>query len=314
MDGPTYARWKDAFARESICVAAEQRPLYASRMERTPSVMVPRWHASRSRAVLGALARPVFRVLNRPSLAWIGRAAYDFALRANGIAINFPGRRGLTAAEEAFLGRIAPTLANGVVLDVGANSGSYAAELRRVAPDARILAFEPHPRTFEQLRARLEGCRVEMNQIALGEEEGAMELYDFADADGSTQASLSRASVGLYTNDVVAHPVAVKTLDGILAENRIDRVALLKVDTEGFDIKVLRGGRAAIDAKRIALIQFEFIAANVATRTTMRDFFDALPGYRISRLCLNGEELPLEYSVKRCEIPISQNLVARPLP
>lgn len=283
-------------------------------MDPVQSNLVPRWRPRRSRSVLAAFAYPVVRVLNRPSLAWFGRAAYDFALRANGIAINFPGRHGLTAGEEAFLARVAPSLAGGVVLDVGANSGSYAAEVRRLAPQARILAFEPHPATFARLRQRLEGAAVETHQLALGEEAGRMELHDFADADGSTQASLSQASVGLYSSDIVSHPVTVTTLDAVLAEHRIDRVALLKVDTEGFDAKVLRGGRQAILERRIALIQFEFIGANVATRTTMRDFFDALPGYRISRLCLNGAEWPLEYSVKRCEIPVNQNLIARPLP
>jgi hypothetical protein len=44
----------------------------------------------------------------------------------------------------------------------------------------------------------------------------------------------------------------------------------------------------------------------------MRDFFAALPGYRLHRLCLNGELLPLpDYDVKTCEIFVTQNLVAR---
>lgn len=277
------------------------------------STVVARWRPSRMRSFAATLAYPVFRILNRPSLAWFGRAAYDFALRANGIAINFKGRHGLTAGEEAFLARIAPGLAGGVALDVGANSGSYAAELRRLAPTARIMAFEPHPKTYRELADRLAGAGVETFQCALGDRPGRMELYDFASADGSTQASLSRDSVGLYTHDVVAHPVSVTTVDDFLAEHGIPRVALLKIDTEGFDIAVLRGAREAIAAKRISLIQFEFIGANIATRTTMRDFFDALPGYSVARLCLNGQELPLEYTVKRCEIPVNQNLIARPM-
>jgi hypothetical protein len=87
------------------------------------SVRTARWQASRARSLLAALGQPVFRLLNRPSMAWFGRAAYDFALRANGMAINFPGRHGLTAAEEAFLARNAGALAGGVAIDVGANAG-----------------------------------------------------------------------------------------------------------------------------------------------------------------------------------------------
>ncbi len=175
-----------------------------------------------------------------------------------------------------------------------------------------IRALEPHPRTFATLRQRLEGTRVEALNLALGDTSGRLDLHDFAEGDGSTQASLSREAVALYGGSQVSHPVMVETLDGFLAARGIARIALLKVDTEGFDLNVLRGAREAIGARRLAAIQFEFIAANIATGVRMRDFYEVLEGYRIHRLCLNGALLPLDYSPKRCEIYISQNLVALP--
>ena len=88
---------------------------------------------------------------------------------------------------------------------------------------------------------------------------------------------------------------------------------MLKIDTEGHDLDVLRGARQAIARRAIKLIQFEFIPANVATRVFMRDFFNALAGYRLHRLCLNGDLLPLgNYDVKRCEVFVTHNLVAIP--
>ncbi|WP_207540444.1 FkbM family methyltransferase [Sabulicella rubraurantiaca] len=273
-----------------------------------------RWQPSRGRDLLARVAYPVFWLLNRPSMAWFGRAAYDFALRCNGIAINFRGRHGLSAAEEAFLARIAPEIGEGTALDVGANTGAYAIALRRLAPQARILAFEPHPATRATLEDRLAGAGVEIHAAALGDTVGEASLFDFASADGSTQASLSRDSVALYESEVVEHPVVATTLDHFLDAQGIGDVAFLKVDTEGHDLHVLRGARESIARRRFRVIQFEFIGANIATGVTMRDFFDALPGYRISRLCLNGGEMPLDpYSVKRCEIFVNHNLIARPI-
>ena len=270
-----------------------------------------RWTGGRGARIQAALLRPLVRILNRPSAAWIGRALYDIALRANGIAIGFEGRHDLSEAEENFLTRMASRIDGGVVLDVGANHGAYARMVARVAPRAEIHAFEPHPRTFTALQARSPGIRAV--NLAMGEQSGELELYDFAEEDGSTQASLSREAVALFDSRVVTHRVTCTTLDGYLAENRIERVSLLKIDTEGFDLSVLRGARDAIASRRISLIQFEFIPANIATRVTMRDFFDALPGYEIYRLCLNGDLLPLRpYDVKRCEIYVTQNLIARP--
>jgi FkbM family methyltransferase len=263
--------------------------------------------------LLEALAYPLVRAINRPSGAWLGRAIYDFALRCNGIAITHAGRHGLTAAEEAFLLRHKAALQGGVLVDVGANVGTYSRFLHRLAPRARILAFEPHPATFARLERNLRGLPAEAFALALGEQGGMLDLYDFAAADGSTQASLSRAAVDLFSADIVAHRVGCARLDDVLRDAGVDRVALLKIDTEGHDLAVLRGAETAIRDRRIGLIQLEFVPANIATRVTMRDIFAALPGYDIFRLCMNGALLPLgPYDVKRCEIYVTQNLVARP--
>ncbi|MFC0406750.1 FkbM family methyltransferase [Roseomonas elaeocarpi] len=279
----------------------------------TSPVRTPVWQNSLMRQLAASAAYPLLWAINRPSAAWLGRAIYDFALRCNGIAINFKGRHGLNVAEERFLRSMAGRLQGGVLFDVGANYGSYADYLARLAPTARIHAFEPHPRTFERLSRHLSGRSVTLVQTALSDQRGELELFDFADGDGSTQASLSRDAVDMFADRVVRHVIECTTLDAYLEQAGIDRVDFLKIDTEGFDLNVLKGAERAIRDRRIGMIQFEFIPANIATRATMRDFFTALPGYEIYRLCLNGALLPLSpYDVKRCEIYVTQNLIAFP--
>jgi len=280
---------------------------------RNAAVRTVLWRETRLRRFLGAIAYPLVRLINRPSAAWLGQAIYDFALRCNGIAINFRGRHGLTIPEEAFLHRHVAALQGSVLLDVGANVGAYSALLRQLAPTARIIAFEPHPRSFATLQRALGETSIELMQMAIATTNGVLDLHDFAAADGSTQASLSRDAVELFAAETVAHRVTCRSLDDLLPELGISEVALLKIDTEGFDLAVLQGAAQAIREKRLRMIQFEFIPANIATRVTMRDIFAALPGYRISRLCLNGDLLPLDaYDVKRCEIYVTQNLIAQP--
>jgi hypothetical protein len=66
-------------------------------------------------------------------------------------------------------------------------------------------------------------------------------------------------------------------------------------------------------AVSLGTIQFEFIPANIITKTRMRDFMALLSGYRLHRICLNGELIPLApYDVKRCEVYVMQNLIALP--
>jgi FkbM family methyltransferase len=171
------------------------------------------WRDSPAKRVAAALMLPLIYVINRPALSWFGRGCYDLALRFNGIAINFKGRHGLTLGEERFLGRRLRANERGVLLDVGANSGAYTRRLFVLCPSARIFAFEPHPVTFAKLAASTTKNNVELLNCAVGAAVGRLSLYDFADADGSTQASLSRDAVGLFSEHVVVHEVDSITLD-----------------------------------------------------------------------------------------------------
>jgi FkbM family methyltransferase len=277
-------------------------------------VHIERWQPSRTRSFLEAMAYPLAYALNRPRFRGAGQLLLELALRCNGIGVSRPGRQGLTAAEESFLQGAASRFGEGVVLDVGANVGAFAALVRRLAPKAAVTAFEPHPRTFSHLATTAARSGFEAVNAALSDSAGTTVLHDFADADGSTQASLDPEAVTLHGGGkVVTHEVQCLTLD-LLAEQRgWDRIAFLKIDTEGFDLNVLRGARRLLAEQRIAIIQFEFIPSNIVRKVTMMDFFDVLEGYAINRLCLNGALLPLTpYSVKHCEIFAVQNLIALP--
>ena len=248
-------------------------------------------------------------------MAWFGDFVYDFALRCNGIAITFQGKAGLTRAEEHFLHQNRTKFQGGILFDVGANHGACARLLCTIAPTARILAFEPHPASFAILRERMAGMpSVSLINKAVGDTIGPLTLYDFRVGDGSTQASLRESAVAFYSDDIVAHAVDCTTIDDFMAESGIDRIDFLKIDTEGHDLSVLKGARLALRDRKIGMIQFEFIPANIATGASMHGFFEVLDGYRISRLCLNGGLRPLEpYDVKRCEIYVTHNLIATPL-
>lgn len=277
-------------------------------------ITLDRWRPSRLRAAMESLAAPAVYLLNRPSLAPISRLLFEFALRCNGIGNNATGPSGLARGEERFLRRVAGGLRTATVLDVGANAGDYARHVRTLAPKARIIAFEPHPRTFAKLATAATAHRFEAVNAAVSDSVGSVTLYDFPDADGSTQASLDPGVIALHGGMApVAHQVTCTTLDAFAKERDLDRIDLLKIDTEGFDLNVLKGAASLLAERRIGLIHFEFIGSNIVRRVTMRDFFEVLGGYALSRICLNGDLLPLgRYSPKFHELFVRHNLVAAP--
>jgi FkbM family methyltransferase len=234
-------------------------------------------------------------------------------MRCNGVCITYPGRHGLTLAEENFLKRIMPSMQSGVFFDVGANAGNYSSYVRNLAPKALIYAFEPHPSTFRALKKTAESKKFTAVNKAVSASPGQTVLYDFSTGDGSTQASLSKDAVQLFSATIVAHEIECTSIDDFLEENRIAEIDFLKIDTEGLDLEVLKGSRIALSRRRIKIIQFEFVQANITARVSMRDFFEVLSGHHLYRLCLNGGLMPIEpYDTKTCEIFATQNIIALP--
>lgn len=275
-------------------------------------IRTTRWQATHQAAILERLAYPLTYLFNRPMFHGIAQLLYDFALRCNGIGVAFSDKDGLTKSEKNFLRRIAPTLRGATILDVGANEGAYAGTIKALVPECSIYAFEPHPRTFANLQNRAKKDGFVALQLAVSDTAGPVRLFDFADQDGSTQASLDPETIRFqHAGAQTTYDVQSTTLDDFADASALETIDLLKIDTEGFDLAVLKGAARLISQRRIKLIQFEIIPVNVVRHITVKDFFELLVDYNLYRMCMNGQLLPIgPYSVKSCEIYVTQNLVA----
>lgn len=146
-----------------------------------------------------------------------------------------------------------------VVVDVGAHIGTFAIPLARVVGiDGVVVCFEPVPATARLLDANVElngvGRIVTTRRRAVGPE-GAR--YRVVDADpGNTGARfLEPASRGMVT---------AVGIDDWLEHNRwVDRVDLLKIDTEGMELTVLAGATATL-AEHSPMVYAEISAEQLA--------------------------------------------------
>lgn len=142
-----------------------------------------------------------------------------------------------------------------VVLDVGANQGQYAIELRRQDYRGRIISFEPQPDVFSLLqeKARRDSEWQTVN-IGLGDQNGELEMNIFAVSDfGSLLQPIASAT----TPPIVAkRRVPVRRLDSSWNEYcRADDKVFLKLDVQGYEKKVIEGAAGCLD--KIAGIQME---------------------------------------------------------
>lgn len=153
------------------------------------------------------------------------------------------------------LARLTPLDDFHVVLDVGANVGNSTAQYLQHFPNAKVWAFEPVLETCDALRARFERePRVEVLQEALGSVQSTASMR--VRGTSVMCAIVDRVDPG-HKPGHKYEQVSVNTGDAFLAKTGLPTVDFLKIDTEGYDLKVLIGFTAALQRKAIRFLQVE---------------------------------------------------------
>ncbi|MBI1912002.1 MAG: FkbM family methyltransferase [Deltaproteobacteria bacterium] len=197
-----------------------------------------------------------------------------------------------------------------VLFDVGANIGKYAQMLSREFPEAKIFSFEPNRNTFEILKQNIKQ-KAECVNAGLGSEPKTGKIYTYAESVTSSHASVYSDVFKVFhgADKIVDIDFEMITIDAFCAQKGIKEIDLLKIDTEGNELEVLKGSRRMLSEDRIKILQFEFGECDVFSRVFLRDFYEMLPNYRIYRLDSKSLIPLFEYNSAN-EIFRFQNFVA----
>lgn len=133
--------------------------------------------------------------------------------------------------------------------DVGANIGWYSVHAAALFPLLDITAFEPISSSYRQLRHNLDGngLTVRTEPIGLSDSETTATMHVSPTLSGAASMHPSRS----YADQVV-ETVHFSTLD-IMAAGRTSAIDVIKVDVEGAELSVLRGGVTMLEADRPAV-------------------------------------------------------------
>ena len=155
--------------------------------------------------------------------------------------------------EDDFSAQLFAKLKPDCVFDVGANAGQHGHHLRSSGFKGTIFSFEPNPRAFASLQATASSDPLwHCYPIALGAEKAILDFNVMAlDVLSSFNTLKDDASVAFIGGREVLHtiPVEVDTLNAVVPDLRARHGfsnPFLKIDTQGHDLEVLRGGREVL--------------------------------------------------------------------
>ena len=137
-------------------------------------------------------------------------------------------------------------LPNKGFVDVGAHLGSIISEIAYRDPSIKLYAVEAMPAKIEDLRRKFPN--VNLYGCAVGDAEG--EISFFVNTKHSGYSSLGRP---VRSADTFELKVPLRKLDGLISSDEID---VIKIDVEGAELGVLRGGDKLI-ARNRPLVMFE---------------------------------------------------------
>ena len=166
------------------------------------------------------------------------------------------------------------------VLDVGANTGQYAAGLREWGYRGRIVSFEPLAAAHAALerRAARDPLWTVAPRMALGERDGLAEIEVSAESDMSSllpQTDLLRR-VSPTSGVIGRETISLHRLDTLFdATVGAAERSYLKIDTQGSEPRVLGGARGVLD--RIVGIELEMsLVPCYEGERDFREIMDAL--------------------------------------
>lgn len=164
------------------------------------------------------------------------------------------------------------------VLDVGANRGMFCTAVAMATRGIPIHAFEPLPTLHEEL-ARRTSCfpQIELHKCGLGATAGEADLHHGTFHEASSLLPMHHRHQELFpgSSPTAKTTVPISTLDIFLSAHPKMHQIFLKLDVQGYEIEVMKGGKASLPKIMAVLVEvsFEDLYENGAKAESVLSYF-----------------------------------------
>ena len=143
-----------------------------------------------------------------------------------------------------------------IIFDIGANIGQTALAFRDQFPEAASYSFEPFRSSYTALLRNTRALSVSCHQLALGGEVRQTRVRLLSRSADYTQNSLLNQPME-ETPEEMTEVINMITVDAFCGANGILKIDILKSDTEGYDLEVLKGSQTLLQTGRISNVLCE---------------------------------------------------------
>jgi FkbM family methyltransferase len=164
------------------------------------------------------------------------------------------------------------------IFDIGCSYGDYSSYIidKMFGEPFELHCFEPVTDFFNVEQSRMGHYKnIHLNNIALTDKRGMERFYRIQSESKEVEGCSSFTNRPVFKNwPFVMDAVNCSTLDDYIAERGISHIDLMKIDVEGAEFKVLRGGRLALINRIIDIIQLEYGETYRDAGITMQEIID----------------------------------------
>ena len=150
--------------------------------------------------------------------------------------------------------------AGAVCIDVGAHDGEFIRLLKAKLRRPRIHAFEPAPEPFARLQAN-HGADPDVTLVnaGVGDEAGRIEFHIYENQVLNSFLPILPSGAAILGNGKLLRnlEVPVQRLDDYAAGSGLEKIDLLKIDTQGYELRVLGGARRLLETGSVRAVAIE---------------------------------------------------------
>ncbi len=154
------------------------------------------------------------------------------------------------------------------IIDIGSHTGESISFFSKLYPNSKIFGFEPQKNCFVQLKKKFNSKKIKIENYALGNKKSKKKLYKNYLSTTSTFSRLNinskhfkiksfilgNSNAGYYSSETVN----VNTLSYFYKKNRLQKIDIVKIDTEGHEIEVLLGLKSISSNIKVIIIEHNF--------------------------------------------------------